>query len=233
MGILDRARRKIVFGSRHQLNKVKRRLFEEHRLEHLVGAPGAWKATQTFQFEFLTAMDLSTSDNLLDVGCGPLRAGLVLIEYLGTGKYVGLDLRPSVVEEAERQIAKRGLDHKKPQVLVSSSFGRDELVDRRFEVVWAFQVLYHLEDHLVDECLAQVFRRLKPSGAVAYANVNPHTPSGRWKQFPFHQRTVEFYQDAGRRSGLKVEVLGELGDFGFPSTFAGHRDQMLRFTRIS
>ncbi len=232
MSFLQRSRQSIVFRSRRQLNKVKQWFSEEDRLQHMVGPPGVWKDNQEFQVEFLRAMGLSPSDYLLEIGCGPLRAGIVLIEYLGIGRYAGIDVRPAVIAEAERQISKHGLSAKKPEVLVSSSFGRDELGDLRFDMICAFHVLYHFDDPLVDECLAEVSRRLKPSGA-AYANVNVHTPSGRWKQFPFLQRPVEFYQEAGCRCGLEVEVVGNLRDFGFPTTIPGHRDPMLRFTRVT
>lgn len=177
-------------------------------------------------------MGLSTTDSVLDIGCGPLRGGIVLIDHLAVGKYVGLDVRPEVIAEAERQIAKRGLDVKEPRVLVSAAFGRDELGELTFDVIWAFQVFYHLEDALLDECLVEVARRLKPTGAF-YANVNPEFQSGWWKEFPYLKRPVEFYEEAGRRHGLDVETLGVLRDFGYTTKVAGHRNPMLRFTHAA
>jgi SAM-dependent methyltransferase len=224
-----RARERVVFASRRQLHNVLGLVSEEHRLERMVGPPGVWKESQTFQLQFLQQMGLSIEDTVLDVGCGPLRGGIVLIEYLGPGQYVGIDVRPETIAEARRQIAKRGLAAKEPEVFVSSSFGRDELEDRCFDAIWAFQLLYHLEDRLVDDYLAQVACRLEPAGA-AYANVNPQLPPGRWKEFPYLQRPIEFYQDAGRRHELDVEALGELRDFGYTTKVAGHHNQMLRIT---
>ena len=228
----QRARERAVSASRGPLQALRGLVSEEHRLEHMVGPPGVWKESQTFQLQFLQAMGLSLEHTVLDVGCGPLRGGIVLIEYLGRGHYVGIDVRPPVIAEARRQIIKRGLTAKQPEVYVSASFGRDELHDRCFDVIWAFQLLYHLEDALVDEYVAQVARQLRPTGA-AYANVNPQLPPGRWKEFPYLQRPLEFYQAAGRRHGLDVEALGELRDFGYTTKVAGHHNQMLRFTHPS
>lgn len=232
MSLTRRLTRRIAYGVDQQILRTKRLLFEEVRLEHLVGPPGAWQESQRFQFDFLRSQGLSASDELLDLGCGPLRAGLVLVEYLEAGHYVGVDVRPRVIAEAQRQVARRGLSSKHPRVLVSTTFGRDELGDRRFDVVWAFQLLYHLTDDQVTDCMVEIAGRLTRSG-VAYANVNSSVPSGAWKQFPYLQRPMAHYLDAGRRAGLDVEPLGSLADLGFAVTSQGQRDQMLRLVPAS
>jgi SAM-dependent methyltransferase len=145
----------------------------------MVGPPGVWKESQAFQLDFLRTMGLTPEHTVLDIGCGPLRGGIVLIEYLDPEKYVGFDVRPEVVAEAERQIAERGLAARRPTVFVSAGFGRDELGDRSFDVIWVFQVVYHLDDLLVEELFAEIARRLAPTGA-AYANVNTRFPPGRY-----------------------------------------------------
>lgn len=202
---------------------------DEERLEAMVGPRGVWMESQAFQLDFLRARGLTPDDSVLDIGCGPLRGGIVLIDYLAPGNYVGIDVRAEVIAEAERQISERGLAGKAPAVFTSTSFGRDELEDRTFDVIWSFQVLYHLDDALVGECLAQIERRLRPGGA-AYANVNTEFPDGQWKEFPFVQRPVGFYEELGSRHGLRVETLGEMGTFGYTTKVGGHRNQMLHIT---
>ena len=202
---------------------------DEERLEAMVGPRGVWKESQAFQLDFLRARGLTPDHTVLDIGCGPLRGGIVLIDYLAPGNYVGIDVRDEVIAEAERQISERGLAPKAPAVFTSSSFGRDELGDRTFDVIWSFQVLYHLDDALVSECLAQIASRLRPGGN-AYANVNTEFPDGQWKEFPFVQRPVGFYEELARRHGLRVETLGEMGTFGYTTKVGGHRNQMLHIT---
>ena len=96
---------------------------EEYRLESMVGPAGAWKESRDFQIDFLRHRGLQRGDAVLDIGCGILRGGIPLIQYLDPGKYTGIDIRPEVIEQAKKQISKHKLDQKKPNVIVSTSFG--------------------------------------------------------------------------------------------------------------
>jgi len=201
---------------------------EEDRLEALVGAPGLWKQTREFQFEFLIGRDLQPRHRLLEIGCGPLRAGIPLIRYLDRGNYTGVDVRPDSVATAWRQIAKAGLVEKAPQVTFSTSFGGNELRGRTFDYVWAFQVLYHLEDPLAEACFAQV-RQYLDRDSVFLANVNAVGVDGAWKEFPYLRRDLKFYRALAERNDLSMKVLGQLRDFGYTQKVPGKVNHMLEF----
>jgi len=202
---------------------------DEERLEAMVGPPGVWRETRAFQMQFLKRMGLKPHHRVLDVGCGPLRGGLPLISYLDEGNYLGIDVRPEVVEEAHHQIHKNDLVEKRPRVLVSTTFGREELADAEpFDYIWCFQLLYHLDDDHVDECLAQVARQLAPGG-LGYGNINTTAAGGRWKEFPFLQRPVEYYQKIADRHALRSRCLGQLGDLGYTKKARGRFNHMLEF----
>ena len=194
----------------------------------MVGPPSVWQESRDFQIEFLTANGLEPSHSLLEIGCGVLRGGVPLIRHLEPGHFVGLDVRPEAVREALQQIQKEGLGDKLAQVLVSTTFGRDELGERTFDFVWAFQVLYHLTDELVEMCLAEVSPRLR-DGSKFFANVNTEAPSGNWQEFPFQQKPIEFYRQAAGRHGLAVEDLGQLRDHGYTRKVDGQYNHMLVF----
>ena len=203
---------------------------EQGRLEAMAGAPGVWTECQEFQIAFLRRMGLQPHHTLLDIGCGPLRGGIPVIRYLEPGNYTGIDIRPAVVAEAQRQIAKAGLQHKQPAVLVSASFGRDELGDRQFDFIWCFQLLYHLEDEQVDQCFSQVVRFMHRE-SVCLANVNTTEPPSHWKGFPFVQRPLEFYESLAARHGLRMRNLGQLRDWGYTRKVAGQFNHMLEFRK--
>jgi len=205
---------------------------EEDRLEAMAGPPGVWQECRDFQIDFLKQRGLTPEETVLDIGCGPLRGGVPLIQYLNSEHYVGFDIRPAVVSEAQAQIAKLDLSDKKPDVFVSRSFGRDELGDRTFDFVWCFQVLYHLEDHLAEQCLEQIARFLG-SDAVCFANVNVVGGSGRWLEFPFLKRSIEFYESLAEKCGLSIRSLGQLKDFGYTRKVAGQHNYMLELRRLA
>ena len=74
------------------LNRVERR-------HSLVGPPKLWKLKRDFQINFLKNAGLEPQHYLLDIGCGTLRGGIPLIDYLNVGNYTGIERRRKVLEE--------------------------------------------------------------------------------------------------------------------------------------
>ena len=62
----------------------------------LVGPGHLWKEKRDWQMGFLLNHGLSPSDHFLDVGCGTLRGGIPIIEYLDPGNYTGFDVEMSL-----------------------------------------------------------------------------------------------------------------------------------------
>ena len=62
---------------------------KKKRRHGMVGPPYLWKMKREFQIKFLTDMDLKPDHYLLDLGCGTLRGGIPIIEYLEIGHYFG------------------------------------------------------------------------------------------------------------------------------------------------
>ena len=127
------------------------------RRHALVGQERLWKMKRDFQAKFLIGHGLSPSDYLLDVGCGTLRGGIPLIRYLDTGHYYGIEVRAEVLDEALRELEESGLRHKQP-ILVSDPGTLD--LRGRFTFAWAFSVLFHLRDEILDDTLELVANSL-------------------------------------------------------------------------
>jgi SAM-dependent methyltransferase len=205
---------------------------EEHRLAAMVGAMHVWNESRDFQIEFLRQRGLKESDTVLDIGCGPLRGGVPLIEFVNPGGYTGFDVRNACIEKAHGQIEKLDLTVKKPRVFLSNDFGATELIGLKFDYVWCFQILYHLDDPLAEECFRQIANFLG-SSSTCYANVNVFAESGRWKEFPFLKRSLEFYKVLGEKVGLHVRSIGQLKDFGFTDMIEGQFNHMLEIRKAS
>lgn len=230
---LTRTRQRLVQGIKSfifdQMNLQETiNLRERHQLEDSMGFRGQWDEHRRFQFALLKEQGLKSNHKFLELGCGPLTAGIPVIEYLNTGRYVGVDIRGSVLNLAWQEVGRAGLSAKNPRLVCSSSFGDESLCDEQFDYVYSFSVLYHLDDEILNSYFTTVARRLAPNG-VCLANVNTHLPSDKWLEFPFIKRTIETYCEAAAKTGLTTESLGEISALGFRYSGPEKHNPLLMF----
>ena len=175
-----------------------------------VGPAFLWKATRDKQIQFLKEAGLEPHHHLLDIGCGTLRGGVPIIEYLDAGHYFGIEARAEVLKLAHEELAEEKLGTKSPTLVASGAVPSLQL-DQSFDTIWAHSVLIHMSDEILDGCLAFVAAHLKDAGSFL-ANVNlGQREDGRWKQFPVVFRDLPFYQRAAGGHGLTCELHGEEG----------------------
>ena len=196
------------------------------RRHSLVGRPELWQLKRDFQISFLRQHGLEPSHVLVDIGCGTLRGGIPIIEYLAADSYVGIDVRSEAIEEARRELREHGLEQKRPLLIAAPSLA-DVDVGRTADRLWAFSLLMHLDDERLDECLEFARRHLAADG-VFYANViTADLAPARWREFPVISRPVEAYLELARRAGLSARDIGALAELGHVSGLAHHDEQRL------
>jgi SAM-dependent methyltransferase len=213
------------------MRKIKQLFLSPSAKRHgLVGTPELWKMKRDFQINFLKSIGLLPTHYLCDIGCGTLRGGIPLIDYLEKGHYCGIEFRDSVLEEGRKELREKNLDNKEPVLLVSKDLSALGL-NSKFDFMWAFSVMIHLTDEIAEKCFAMVSKHLKPDG-VYYANVNiGERAEGNWEGFPVVWRSLEFYQNLAAKYALKVEDIGDLRSFGHVTGVGSQDDQ--RMLRIS
>lgn len=197
------------------LRRFIRKLFRSssERRHQMVGPAHMWRMKRDFQIAFLKGRGLAPAHYLLDIGCGTLRGGVPLIEYLEEGHYYGIETRENVLQEGRRELAQAGLETKNPVLIVESDIARVQ-IEQQFDYAWAFSVLFHMTDEIVEDCIALVSRALKPGG-VFYANVNiGEAPAGNWQGFPVVYRSRGHYDDLCGRYGLVAGDIGSLEELG-------------------
>lgn len=185
-----------------------------------------------FQIDFLRGRGLQPEHFLLDIGCGTLRGGIPVIDYLDAGRYFGFEVRADVLEEGRRELREAGLEHKAPALICAPTIA-DGPTERRFDFIWAFSVLIHMDDDVLQETLELVARQLAEGGSM-YANVNVgiEEEEGSWQGFPVVRRPLAFYRDMCARIGLAVTDLGALSSLGHVSgDEAQDAQHMLHITR--
>lgn len=210
----------------------------KERRHVMVGAARLWKMKRDFQFQFLKTMNLMPEHYLLDIGCGTLRGGIPLINYLQDGHYFGVEARAEVLDEGRKELQEEGLEGKCPTLFLSKDMSQ-LTISQKFDFIWGFSVLMHMTDVILNNTLEFVSKHLSDEG-VFYANVyigerkdRELRHKGSWQVFPKVWRTFEFYKKLCANNGLKVSDLGPLKDLGHVSKVESQDSQrMLKISKI-
>ena len=203
-------------------------------LDSLVGPYGYWDQLQQYQFNFLLAQGLKKHHTLLDMGCGPLQGGLAFIDYLDPGSYTGIDMCHEPLTEAYRLIAEKKLVHKNPILINSNTFGRKELIDKKFDYIWISQLFYHLDDQHIHKLFQQLTNYMKPNSIILGDIIgypNNVKDDSHWRHFRFHVHSVEFLEKTAVQYDLLLAPIGTIKDFGYPEEINLHTNQMLKITK--
>src|SRR5438046_10385380 len=87
-----------------------------------VGPPEDYDLIAAMTFNLLTTLGLRQSHSLLDVGCGSLRIGRLLIPYLNRRKYFGLEPHDWLVEEGiNHELGEEEVHIKRPTYVCADS----------------------------------------------------------------------------------------------------------------
>jgi len=199
------------------------------------GEPTLWAELGRLQFDFLIGQGLQPQHYLLDVGCGPLRAGVHFIRFLEPGHYYGVERDADVLGAGrDVELPLQGLADRRPVLTVMEDFSFDRL-GQTFDYALAQSVFTHLPLNKVIRCLMSIERVLVSGGkffATVYLNERgkkyldpieqaPGTVTHMDKN-PFHYEFATF-EWICEGTGLTPEYLG---DWNSP-----RNQKMLLFTK--
>ena len=106
---------------------------------------------------------------VLDIGTGTGWAALAAAQHVGpTGRVLGVDLAPELLERARRKVAAAGLTHVEFR---EGDAERLDLGDQRFDVALCASGLFFVPDMLA--ALREWHRVLKPGGQVGFSGWGP------------------------------------------------------------
>lgn len=222
--------------TRQLINRLNPLYRDQYRREKLCGPMAVWDDLQRYQLEVLTDFGIAPHHSVLDIGCGPLTAGLGLIRHLDRGRYVGIDVRPAPLIEAYRLVAEHGLVDKNPAFVHSATFGRDELGERTFDFVWVSQLSYHLADSQVADLFGQIRARTCGASLALIDVIDPEIELGfhtHWSGFPYHVRPYAFFEAAAQAAGLSPRWHGRIADYGYPAAINLSANRLLALHRAA
>ena len=131
-----------------------------------VGPPQDYDLVSGMTFSLLVACGLRQNHKLLDIGCGSLRLGRLLIPYLNPRNYVGLEPNKWLVEDGIRYEVGQSLsDVRHPTFIYDTNL--DSLsADTRFDYVVAQSIFSHTGIDLLSRWVTEVSSCLAPSGVM-------------------------------------------------------------------
>jgi SAM-dependent methyltransferase len=128
------------------------------------GTRERWEALGRLQFDYLLGHGLTPSHRFLEIGCGNLRAGRLIIDHLDAGRYYGIDISPDILFAAQDTLTEYKLQDKLPHLTPVRNLRLEFLPPGFFDVVHAHSVFSHSPIEVIDECLANIGRVLAPDG---------------------------------------------------------------------
>jgi cyclopropane fatty-acyl-phospholipid synthase-like methyltransferase len=118
-------------------------------------------------FNLLTTLGLRQHHSLLDVGCGSLRIGRLLIPYLNRGKYFGVEPNEWLVREGIKwELGETLLQIKSPTFVFSDSPDMIRQANTSFDFVLAQSIFSHCGLDLITNWLSAISRSLAQNGAL-------------------------------------------------------------------
>ncbi|MEE1760124.1 class I SAM-dependent methyltransferase [Streptomyces sp. SP18BB07] len=181
-----------------------------------------WERMGRMQFEYLLRHGLEPRHRMLEIGCGNLRAGRLFIDHLDTGNYYGIDISPAILMEAQRTLAREGLQAKLPHLALVADLTFSFLPAGYFDVVHAHSVFSHSPPHVIEQCLAHVGRVLAPGGYFDFTFGRTDGPEHQVLHEDFYYRT-ETLVELARKHGLSARLMDDWEDLP-------HRQSKIRAT---
>jgi SAM-dependent methyltransferase len=132
-----------------------------------VGPPEDYDLIAAMTFNLLTTLGLRQHHSLLDVGCGSLRIGRLLIPYLNRGRYFGVEPNEWLVQEGiRRELGQSLVEIKHPTFLFTDSPKSIAQIETTFDFALAQSIFSHCGLDLIRGWLSAISRSLAENGAL-------------------------------------------------------------------
>jgi SAM-dependent methyltransferase len=132
-----------------------------------VGPPEDYDLIAAMTFNLLTTLGLRQHHSLLDIGCGSLRIGRLLIPYLNREKYFGVEPNEWLVEEGIKwELGESLVQIKRPTFFFSDSPETIMQAKVSLDFAVAQSIFSHCGLDLIKGWLAAISRSLATDGAL-------------------------------------------------------------------
>ena len=175
-----------------------------------VGPPEDYDLIAAMTFNLLTTLGLRQHHSLLDVGCGSLRIGRLLIPYLNRGKYFGIEPAEWLVAEGIRQeLGETVVQTKRPTFFFSDSPETVVHAKVSFDFALAQSIFSHCGLDLIRGWLAAVSRSLADDGGLVatFLPNDEDSPRSGWVYPDCVSYRPATLERAAADANLRFEIL--------------------------
>jgi len=175
-----------------------------------VGPPEDYDLIAGMTFNLLTTLGLRQHHSLLDVGCGSLRIGRLLIPYLNRGKYFGVEPNEWLVKEGIKQeLGEALLEIKRPTFFFSTSPDVISQAKVLFNFVVAQSIFSHCGLDLIKQWLSAISRSLAGDGALiaTFLPGDEDSPTKGWVYPECVNYRAATMRQLAANAGLRFELL--------------------------
>lgn len=132
-----------------------------------VGKKMHWDLKGAMQFRILCSFGLRQHHKLLDFGCGSLRAGRLLIPYLESGNYYGVEPNRWLIKDAiKKEIGSSLVRLRKPNFFYNDDFSCPPDTEKKFDFIVAQSILSHTGIAETRKILSQFASSAKDDGII-------------------------------------------------------------------
>jgi len=138
----------------------------DHHYRAYVGPPADYDLIAALSASLLFCLGLTEHHRLVDLGCGSLRVGRVLIPYLAAGNYTGLEPNRWLIDEGiAHNIGADLVRLRQPRFLERDDF-TISTDGTRYDFVLAQSIFSHTQSTLLKHALARVGDALEEDGVL-------------------------------------------------------------------
>lgn len=186
---------------------------------------GLWDEMGDLQFKFLLNNGLQPENVFLDIACGSLRLGCRIIPFLGSGNYLGIDIKEDLIEHGKAvELGEDLCRIKTPEFIVSDSF-EFEKFSKPPDVAIAQSLFSHLIVEDIVLCLTNLSKYCVDN-TIFYATFfevdSPVVNPPKSHPHGVYQYTRGEMEEMGNSGGWKMDYIG---DWDHP-----RKQNMVRYT---
>jgi SAM-dependent methyltransferase len=177
----------------------------EHRVH--IGPAALYDLQSSSQFNLLTYLGLRENHFLLDIGCGSLRAGRLLIPYLSPGHYFGIEPEEWLVNQGiDKEVGRDLIQLKRPSLSGNSDF-QLTVFDQKFDFLLAQSIFSHASEMQIRKCFAEAKKVMQPEAIFAATFFQGEKNYSRDKWTVKATYTPARIKELASEAGLNCELL--------------------------
>lgn len=134
-----------------------------------VGDPKKYDTIGKILYTMLIENGLKKHHYFLDIGCGSLRLGKILIPYLNKNRYFGIEPNHWLVQYGiNEELTVDVFEKKNPSFSKESGFNISEC-EKDFDFILANSIFIHAPKNDVEKCIDQALMVLKKNGVFIFS----------------------------------------------------------------